>query len=868
MRSSLKMLGVTMSLFLLLLGNPMKLPAIEFAAAKSYPVGTSPAGIAVGDFNGDGKPDIAVANTGSSNVSILLGNGDGTFQPAVNYSAGNSPSGIALGDFNGDGKLDLAVFQAGGNGVAGSISVLLGKGDGTFQAPKTLALSQGASVMAVADFNLDKNSDLAVSDFGAKNLDIFIGNGDGTFQPAKQTALPPNSVSFASADFNGDSKADVAVTVAGGIVILLGKGDGTFSQGVTVPSELPPYFVSTADLNHDGKVDLFVTSLRIASCGRIPPCTTTSTRISAFLGNGDGSFQGEQIVASEILRRFAGDIDRGYQIDHPFVGDFNGDGKLDLAYRKTPAIRTLSPFLQFRLGKGDGTFSSPVLDLTGSVVAKQLAQDLNSDKLTDLIAVGTANDIDVLLNTSPVSGADLGVLFLGSSPEPVGVGTNLTFTADVLNLGPHDATGVTLTDTLPNNVNFVSATATQRSCVQSHGIVSCTIGALASVFDSKVSIVVTPTVAGAITNSMSVTANETDPVSANNTATQTADVVPVFKLTVTKTGNGSGRVTSDPGMNGAINCGTVCSATYVSGSVVNVSETPDANSLLAGWSGPCTGTGACAITMNADQVVTAKFVLGEKLSVALAGSGIGSVTSKDNAISCANSGGNCSSLYSPGASISLTAAPTGTSVFGGWSGACTGTDPNVCSITMNSIQAVTATFNARPDFTLTAAFTTFTTQTGASVTDALTLTGQNGFAGPVTLTCAVAGPVPLAMCKTSPSPVTLGSSAGTSTLTITAPATLTVFALPLNEGKRNAAYAVVLPFPALLLGGIGLASRNFRKRRSGLWLLGVIVLFAVLAGCGGGSTPPPTPQNYTVTVTAATPSGSLNHSTTVALTVQ
>src|SRR6202049_1746735 len=109
MRSSLKMLGVTMSLFLLLLGNPMKLPAIEFAAAKSYPVGTSPAGIAVGDFNGDGKPDIAVANTGSGNVSILLGNGDGTFQPAVNYSAGNSPSGIALGDFNGDGKLDLAV---------------------------------------------------------------------------------------------------------------------------------------------------------------------------------------------------------------------------------------------------------------------------------------------------------------------------------------------------------------------------------------------------------------------------------------------------------------------------------------------------------------------------------------------------------------------------------------------------------------------------------------------------------------------------------------------------------------------------------------------------------------------------------------
>ena len=321
------MLGVAAALFLLL-GNPANLAAVDFAAARSYPVGTSPAGFVVGDFNGDGKPDIAVANTGSSNVSILLGNDDGTFQPAMNFSTGNSPTVIALGDFNRDGKLDLAVFQPAGNGVAGSVSVLLGNGDGTFQAPRTLALSQSAFFMDVADFNLDNKLDLAVSDSdsagairlniflgngdgtfqaakqttlpsgglffadfngdgkpdiaventSSKNLSILLGNGDGTFQAAKQTALPSSTVGLAAADFNGDSKADVAVATAAGIMILLGNGDGTFSQGVTRASSLPAEGVFTADVNHDGKLDLVVTSSRTDSCGT--SCSVIFTSIS------------------------------------------------------------------------------------------------------------------------------------------------------------------------------------------------------------------------------------------------------------------------------------------------------------------------------------------------------------------------------------------------------------------------------------------------------------------------------------------------------------------------------------------------------------------------------------------------------------
>jgi uncharacterized repeat protein (TIGR01451 family) len=753
--------------------GPASLRAVDFAPAKSYPVGTSPAAIAVGDFNGDGKIDIAVANTGSGDVSILLGNGDGTFQPASSFSAGNSPSAIAVGDFNGDGKLDLAVFQPGSNGVAGSISILLGNGDGTFQAPKTLTLSVSASIMAVADFDADKKSDLAVCD--SANLGIFIGNGDGTFQAAKNTVLS-GCFGLVAADFNGDSKPDLAAitsSTAGRIRILLGNGDGTFSLGGLIVDTGVQMPLVAADFNHDGKVDL-IASASQSGCGPTPPPCQTSREITVFLGNGDGTLQNGQIVTS--LSFFG---PHGPALNDPFVGDFNGDGKVDLAYLTSSGTTLVTRIL---LGKGDGSFSPPVLDVALSS-QKPMAQDLNGDKLADLVAIGAANNIEVWLNTSPTSGADLGLLSPTVSAGPYAVGTNVTFSANVLNQGPKDATGVTFTDTLPTDLNFVSATATPGSCVQAHGIVNCSIGALASASESNISIVVTPTAAGTVSNTMNVTGNEPDLVPANNTATQAINVVPLVTLTVTDAGKGSGTVASSPG---DINCGSTCSGNFAQGT-----------------------------------------------SVAL--------------------GAN---------------AATG-SVFSGWSGACTGSDPSSCSVTMNAAQSVTATFALAPDFTLTPASSALTLKTGAQATDVLTLAGQNGFSGQVNLSCAVSGPAPLATCGVSPSSQTLGASPGSSTLTITAPTSLSASARPLHMGSQLAAVAAVMPMAGLLLGGIGSASRGSRKRRAVLAALNgsLFVLFTALAGCGGGSPPPP-PQNYTVTVTAASSSGSIQHSTPVTVTVE
>jgi len=342
-----------------------------------------------------------------------------------------------------------------------------------------------------------------------------------------------------------------------------------------------------------------------------------------------------------------------------------------------------------------------------------------------------------------------------------------------------------------------------------------------------------------------------------------------YTLSVTTTGNGSGTVSTPAGLSGGIDCGSTCSAAYQSGSQVAATATPGSNSLFAGWSGPCTGTGACQLTMNTDSTLTANFVLGEQLSVALAGSGSGTVSSADSAISCVSSGGTCAALYLPGAAISLTAVPASGSVFASWSGACTGTNPNVCTVSMNSAESVTATFTPPPDFSLAPAATSLTTPTGTQVTDVLTLAGQNGFSGPVTLTCAVTGPAPLPSCNFSQSPVTLGSSSGTSMLTITAPVNIaSVFPSVSRPSRMD--FGLLLTLVSLLASGIALLSREVKSCRRPQWLLqgGMLLALGALAGCGSGgagSVVPPAPQNYTVTVTAT--SGSIQHSTTVKLTV-
>ena len=211
---------------------PLVIAQVNFSTPVSYPVGTAPAAVAVGDFNGDGKPDLAVVNSSSGSVSILLGKGDGTFQSALTYHVSNAPLFAAVGDFNGDHKLDLAVA----NGSANTISILMGNGDGTFQPPMQDNSGGIAGYVAVADFNGDGKPDLLALDNQldatvTNTISILLGNGDGTFQSAVITSFPTDgftpSRSAAVGDFNGDGRADVAV------------GSGTHRRGGSRKSGYP-----------------------------------------------------------------------------------------------------------------------------------------------------------------------------------------------------------------------------------------------------------------------------------------------------------------------------------------------------------------------------------------------------------------------------------------------------------------------------------------------------------------------------------------------------------------------------------------------------------------------------------------------------
>ena len=233
--------------------------------------------IVSGDFNNDGKLDVAIADYVGSQVAILLGNGDGTFQPAMYSPSANLGLSIADGDLNGDGLLDLLVGGQDGN----SFVVMLGNGDGTFKPPvyyTALDLNEAVG-FALADFNGDGQLDVAVS--GSEDVYVFLGNGDGTLQPGVSFATKGSSTNVVAGDFNTDGILDLAILDAGGFQILLGNGDGTFQAPVSVGAiNGSPYGLVAVDLNGDAKLDLAATTYGIAGGS-----------VEVVLGNGDGTFQ-------------------------------------------------------------------------------------------------------------------------------------------------------------------------------------------------------------------------------------------------------------------------------------------------------------------------------------------------------------------------------------------------------------------------------------------------------------------------------------------------------------------------------------------------------------------------------------------------
>ncbi len=334
--------------------------------------GSGPTAAVAADFDGNGKIDLAVANANGNSVSIFLGNGDGTFQAPVNYqTAPGYPDAILAADFNGDGKLDLAVLLQ----RSDQVSILLGNGDGTF-GPTHKEFSTGHNPVgfAAADLDGDGKLDLAVANFTDNTVTVFWGNGDGTFptQTAYDTGVNPESV--AVGDFNKDGQLDLAVPNNNDntVSILLNTGSRTFHMHTDFATAPVPTGVVVADFNNDGNLDLAVSA--------------ASHSLSVLLGNGDGTFKTNVNYTT------------GANSQMIATADLNADGKLDLAVANFSdnSVSVLP-------GNGDGTFKGQQVFPTNAGPGWLAIGDLNGDGKLDMAVVdSSANMLTLLTETSLV----------------------------------------------------------------------------------------------------------------------------------------------------------------------------------------------------------------------------------------------------------------------------------------------------------------------------------------------------------------------------------------------------------------------------------------------------------------------------------
>jgi hypothetical protein len=351
---------------------------LSLFTAPAFPVGNNPVSQAVGDFNGDGHADLAVINQNSNTVSVLLGNGNGSYAPKTDYATGTTPTSVVVGDFNGDGKLDLATANFGSK----SVSVLLGNGDGTFKPRTDIALTTTPVSLTVGDFSGDGKLDLAVAteDLSNDYVNMLRGNGDGTFQAPLSTIsdsapkgitvnLEPYST-IRTGDFNGDGKLDLVVVnnhdfwtqrsgliYSGGTVsVMLGNGDGTLQAPQIFAVGTSPRNVAVGDFNGDGRTDFAVGNY-------------ISGTLSVFMNTGGGSFTSSSIAVPGSPFSLA-------------AGDFNNDGRTDLAISLD--INFAGADLDMFFGQAGGSLQSVAKYFAPDFVSLSAA-DLNGDGHTDLV---------------------------------------------------------------------------------------------------------------------------------------------------------------------------------------------------------------------------------------------------------------------------------------------------------------------------------------------------------------------------------------------------------------------------------------------------------------------------------------------------
>ena len=411
----------------------------SFRSQQTFSALFQPYAIALGDVNGDGRADLILANSGVSNIAVFLGNGDGAFNPPQLFPTGNQPHSVVLGDINGDGKPDVVTANYGGGG---SVSVLLGAGNGALLPMQTFATGTAPRSVALGDVNGDGKPDLAVANYDNNWVGVLLGNGDGTLKPQRTFATGSNPWSVAIGDVNGDGNLDLAVANnVSSVSVLLGNGSGNFSPQQAFPAGSIPRSVSFGDVNGDGRLDLVVANSH----------QSTGVTASVLLGNGNGTFRPAQSFAAGQLPRAVA------------TADFNADGKLDLV-----VANGTDNSLSVLLGNGNGAFTGQTYTITPAAATNtSLAANPNAT---------TGGTLVTFTATIAPSPSNLGTVTFRDNGTPLAAATNLpiiagvaTFTTSQLTSGMHSISAAYsgaagFAPSASNPLNFtVSAAATMTT---------------------------------------------------------------------------------------------------------------------------------------------------------------------------------------------------------------------------------------------------------------------------------------------------------------------------------------------------------------------------------------------------------------------